>query len=196
VDPTQVRKDLAEIRLRGRGRVGYDPDEVITAIRRVLGFDRTHLAVLVGAGHLGAALAAYRGFAKYGLRIVAAFDCDPDKVGRDLAGCPVQHTDRLGAVIAEHGIRLAILTTPVEGTQELADRLVAAGVRAIWSFAPVRLTVPPGVRVRSEHISVGLSELTHHLAEGGDETGPPRDLPTTRPFRPASPPPPRAPAPA
>jgi redox-sensing transcriptional repressor len=163
VDPTQVRKDLGAIGLRGRGRVGFDAEEVSTTIHKVLGFDRTHLAILVGAGHLGGALLAYRGFARYGLRIVAAFDNDAAKVGQEIGGCPVRHGRTMKAFIQKHQIRLAILATPAEGAQKVADRMVAAGIKAIWNFAPTRLTLPHGVCVRNEHISLGLSQIAHHL---------------------------------
>lgn len=165
LDATQVRKDLGAIGIRGRGRIGYDIDHVIGGIRTALGFDRTHLAVLVGAGHLGRALSSYRGFARYGLRIAAAFDTDPDKVGQSLGGQAIRHTRGLRGFVRHHGIRLAILATPAEVSQKIADRLTSAGIEAIWNFAPLRLTVPQGVCVHNEHISVGLSELTHHLTE-------------------------------
>lgn len=165
VDPTQVRKDLGSIGLRGRGRVGFDAAAVAERIRRVLGFDRAHLAIVVGAGHMGGALIAYGGFARYGLRIVAAFDNDPAKTGNDLAGCPIRHTRGMRAFIRKHQIRLAILTTPAASAQKTAERLVAAGVRAIWNFAPTRLALPEDVAVRDEHISLGLSQLAHHLAD-------------------------------
>jgi redox-sensing transcriptional repressor len=165
VDPTQVRKDLGSIGLRGRGRVGFNAAEVVSTIRQVLGFDRTHLAVLVGVGHLGGALIAYRGFARYGLRIVAAFDSDASKTGQELAGCPIRHTRGMTAFIKKHQIHLAILSTPADVAQRVADRLVAAGIRAIWNFAPTRLTVPPGICVRDEHISLGLSQLAYRLSD-------------------------------
>jgi len=165
VDPTQVRKDLGSIGLRGRGRVGFNAAAVADAVRRVLGFDKTNLAIVVGAGHLGGALIAYGGFARYGLRIVAAFDSDPDRAGTELAGCPVRHTRGMSAFIRKHGISLAILTTPAEPAQKVADRLVAAGIKAIWNFAPTRLTLPDGIAVRDEHISLGLSQLAHHLTD-------------------------------
>lgn len=164
VDPTQVRKDLGSIGLRGRGRVGFNAAEVVATIRRVLGFDRTHLAVLVGVGHLGGALIAYRRFAQYGLRIVAAFDSDASKTGQELAGCPIRSTRGMTQFVRRHQIQLAILSTPAEVAQKVTDRLVAAGVRAIWNFAPVRLSVPPGVCVRDEHISLGLSQLAYRLS--------------------------------
>lgn len=169
VDATQVRKDFALIGLRGRGRVGYDVDEVVTALRRALGFDRTHLAVLVGAGHLASALAAYRGFGKYGLRIAAAFDIDYRVVGSHLSGCPIHPLEHLPSFVAEHGIRLGIVTTPVSGARRAADVLVSSGIRAIWNFAPIRLEAPPGVFVRDEHLSLGLADLTQHLTVSAAE---------------------------
>lgn len=165
VDPTQVRKDLGSIGLRGRGRVGFDAEDVVSTVRQVLGFDHTHLAILVGAGHLGGALIAYKGFAQYGLRIVAAFDSDPSKTGQELAGCPIRHTRSMTAFIKRHQIRMAILSVPAKTAQKVADRLVAAGVKAIWNFAPVRLSMPKGTCVRNEHISLGLSHLACRLSD-------------------------------
>jgi len=180
IDPTQVRKDFSAIGLLGIGRVGFDACEACGAIRMALGFDQKYDAVLVGAGHLGTALLAYSGFGRYGLNIAAAFDSDKRRVGIEVAGCPVKSTRALKPFIRRRGIRLAILTTPVEVAQELTDRLVSAGVVAIWNFTPSHLRVPPGVLVRNEHISLGLSEIAHHLrrvrqAEGG--AGTPEDSP-------------------
>lgn len=163
VDPTQVRRDLGAIGLRGVGRVGFQRAQVVRAIRDVLAFDTREDAILVGAGHLGGALLAYRGFAQYGLHIVAAFDNDREKVGSDVAGCRVRHARGMRAYVQRHGIRLAILTTPADVAQRVADRLVAAGIEAIWSFSPCRLTVPPSVFVRNEHISLGIPQLRYHL---------------------------------
>ncbi len=163
IDPTQVRKDFSAIGLVGIGRVGFDIRAVCSMIRVVLGFDRDYEAVLVGTGHLGTALLAYSGFARYGLRIVAAFDNDQDRVGGEIADCTIRSTMLMKSCIEKNNIRLAILTTPAEVSQGLADRLVSAGIKAIWNFSPTRLTVPPDVLVRNEHISVGLSEIAHHL---------------------------------
>jgi redox-sensing transcriptional repressor len=164
IDATQVRKDLGAIGLRGRGRVGFDAAEVSTTIRTVLGFDQTHLAVLVGTGHLGGALVAYANFARYGLRVVAAFDSDRAKIGREIAGCPVRHVSGMRTFLARHQIRLAIIATPADAAQEVADVLAETGVEAIWNFAPVRLAVPANVSLRNEHISLGLAHLTYHLS--------------------------------
>jgi redox-sensing transcriptional repressor len=165
VDPTQVRKDLGAIGLQGMGRVGFDVCEVCRAIRVVLGFDQSYEAVLIGTGHLGGALLAYSGFARYGLDIVAAFDVDERRIGGKIAGCTVKSTGGMKAFIKSREVRLAILTTPASVSQKLTDRLVSAGVKAIWNFTPTRLTVPPGVLVRNEHISMGLSQIAYHLKQ-------------------------------
>jgi redox-sensing transcriptional repressor len=163
VDPTQVRKDFSAIGLVGMGRVGFDVCEVCRAIRFVLGFDDLYEAVLVGTGHLGGSLLAYSAFAAYGLQIVAAFDNDSHKIGRTIAGVTVRPMKGMTSFVRRHNIRLAIITTPAEVSQKVTDRLVAAGVKAIWNFAPTQLTVPPGVLARNEHISRGLSEIAYHL---------------------------------
>jgi redox-sensing transcriptional repressor len=145
--------------------VGFDVCEVCRAVRVACGFDRMYEAVLIGTGHLGAALLAYSGFSKYGLHIVAAFDSSKRKVGRRIAGHMVRPVRNLRAFIEERGIRLAILTTPVEVAQKLANRLVLAGVIVIWNFTPAELAVPPGVLVRHEHISKGLSHIAYRLKD-------------------------------
>ena len=165
IDATQVRKDFSSIGLLGMGRVGFDVCEVCRGIRLVLGFDREYEAVLIGSGHLGGALLAYSGFSRYGLNIVAAFDSDEKRLGSKIAGCTIKSTRSLRPFVERHKIRLAILTTPVDVSQKLTDRLVAAGVKAIWNFTPARLTVPNDVLVRNEHISMGLSQIAYHLKQ-------------------------------
>ena len=163
IDPTQVRKDFGAIGLLGMGRVGFEVCEVCRGIRYVLGFDQTYEAVLIGAGHLGSALVAYEAFENYGLDIAAVFDNDPKKTGSMVAGRTVKSMRSLKPFIRKHDIRLAILTTPAAVSQQLTDRLVSAGVKAIWNFTPTRVTVPPDVLVRNEHISLGLSQIAYHF---------------------------------
>ena len=165
IDPTQIRKDFSAIGLQGMGRVGFDTCEICRAIRIVLGFDQRYEAVLIGAGHLGGALLTYSGFAKYGLHVVAAFDNDQQKIGSEIAGCTIRSMMLMKSYVERHKIRLAILATPVEVSQELTDRLVSAGIKVIWNFTPTQLVVPEGVLVRDEHISTGLSEIAHHLKQ-------------------------------
>ena len=165
IDPTQVRKDLRAIGLLGMGRVGFDACEVCRAIRNACGFDQRYEAVLIGAGHLGGALLAYSGFAKYGLHIVAAFDSDKRRIGKRIAGHVIRPMRAMKSTIERREIRLAILTTPVEVSQQVTNSLVAAGVDVIWNFTPAELCVPNGVLVRHEHISKGLSHIAYRLKQ-------------------------------
>ncbi len=165
IDPTQVRKDLGSIGIVGMGRVGFETCEVCRAIRSALGFDREVDAILVGAGRLGSALMTYQGFTRYGLEIVAAFDNDKKLQGRKVSGIAVKPMRALRPFVENHGIQLAIITTPAGVSQHIADRLVDLGIKAIWNFSPTRLIVPPGVLVRDEHISLGFAEIAHHLSQ-------------------------------
>jgi len=176
IDPTQVRKDFGAIGLVGISRVGYEICEVCRAIRHVFGFHRPYSAVLVGSGQLGSALLTYSGFARYGLRIVAAFDNDPEKIGTEIGAITVRSTRSLKAYIRNHSIRMVILTTPVSVAQKLADGVVAEGVKVIWNFSPTRLAAPPDVLIRNEHISMGLAQVAYHLNRLDAED--PRRLPT------------------
>lgn len=163
VDPSQVRKDFAAIGLMGMSRVGYDVCEVCRTIRTVLGFDVSYEAVLIGAGQLGSAILAYPEFHRYGLRVVAAFDGDPFKVGRRIGGHTIRPIDDMVPFVREHGTPMAILCTPVDAAQDLADMLVAVDVKAIWNFTPRRLTVPDNVLARNERFSAGLGEIAYCL---------------------------------
>lgn len=163
VDPTQVRKDLGAIGLVGLGRVGYDVCEVCRTIRSLLRFDRRYDAVLIGAGHLGGALLAYRGFAVYGLHVVAAFDNSPAKIGSRVAGFVVRPMRALKPYLQGRRVPLAIIAVPAAAAQKVADRLVALGVEAIWNFSPATIAVPHRVLVRNEHMSLGLAVIANRL---------------------------------
>jgi len=163
VDPSQVRKDFAAVGLVGMSRVGYDACEICRTIRTVLGFDRPYEGVLVGAGNLGRAILAYPEFGRYGLRIVAAFDSDPFKVGRHVGGHAILPIRDLATFLVVGQVRLAVLATPSAAAQPLADLLVSCGVTAIWNFTPARLAVPRGVLARGERFSAGLGEIAYHL---------------------------------
>ena len=167
VDATLVRKDLAAIGVRGRTRVGYYKADVLRAIERAFGLGRVCRAVIVGAGRLGCALASYPGFGKYGLTIQALFDTDPLKIGSHVNDIPVVPFEFLETEVRKHDVSLAILTVPAHTAQGVAKRLVRAGVRAIWNFAPVNLSVPRSVFVRHEHLSVGLGVVVYHLKNRG-----------------------------
>lgn len=155
----QVRKDLAYFGHFGYPGIGYRCDELIAAIRRILGTDQTWTVALVGAGNLGRALLGYRGFQQRGFNFVAAFDIDPAKIGTLIEGVPVQHLDRLPQVTQENRIRLGLIAVPAVAAQSAADRLVAAGVDGILNFAPVTISLPPHVSHAGVDLAIELEQL-------------------------------------
>ena len=164
VQEFQVRKDLTHVDTNGRPGKGYDIEELVNDIEELLGLNNVREAVVVGAGRLGQALTEYPGFARYGLKIVALFDNDPEKVGQEVSGVPIVEHDKMVDLVRRMAISQAIITVPAEDAQEVADKLVAGGVMGIWNFAPEVLEVPPGVYVRNEDLAVGLAALSHHVA--------------------------------
>jgi len=164
ITPEQIRKDLASFGQFGKKGVGYYIKELISNMGKILGLDNHwHLAV-IGVGHLGWALAHYRNFDSLGFNLVALFDIDPNKIGQCIKGIQVSNLDHLKEVMQEHVIHIGIIAVPEIYAQEVADKLVAAGVRGIWNFAPMKIQVPDTVRVINEDLSVGLSSLSFYLA--------------------------------
>ncbi len=162
-DESQVRKDFTSIGIRGRPRVGFVVKEVVRAIRHALGFDEKNSAVVIGAGRLGGAISAYEGFVAQGLKIVALFDVNPEKIGLVIGGHIVQPLEQLEVIIKKHHVRLAVLTVPAHAAQMIADRLMKADIQAIWNFSPTHLNVPGNIIVKNERLIVGLAELSYHL---------------------------------
>ena len=166
LNAVQVRKDLALISsVAGKPKLGFDVDELIEDIDRFLGYDNVSDAVLVGAGGLGSALVGYGGFKNYGLNIVAAFDRAPALIGTELHGVRVLDAADMTRTVQRLNVRIGILTVPKEAAQDAADKLVAGGVRAIWNFAPVNLSLPSGIAVKNEDMAASLAILSKRLAE-------------------------------
>ena len=165
IEPAQVRKDLAVTGITHRPGVGFCTAELIDAIEQYLGWNNTTDAFLVGAGHLGAALAGYAGFQRYGLNIVAVFDADDRKVGRKLGGKPIHSLDQIAAKAQEMHVHMGIITVPSGAAQEVANLLVLAGIRAIWNFTPVELDVPPNVVVEKTDLAASLAVLSRRLTD-------------------------------
>jgi len=161
--PVQVRKDLQATGAAGRPKVGYHVTSTLEAIETCMGYHNTSDLFLVGAGHLGLALLAYPGFARFGFNLVAAFDADPEKIGTSFAGKPILDLARLPDLVGRMHVQIGVLTVPAEAAQQVADLMVQAGIRAIWNFAPVHLSVPPGVIVRDENMLASLSVLSSQL---------------------------------
>jgi redox-sensing transcriptional repressor len=159
----QVRKDLAYFGQFGHPGIGYRVDDLIGQVRRILGTDKTWNVILVGAGNLGRALSAYRGFEAKGFRLVAVFDKDPTKVGRRLGPFTIQALSDAPDTIAKQNIRLAMLAVPAEEAQTVADELIDAGVRGLLNFAPVSITVPSHVALNAVDLAVQLEQLSFQV---------------------------------
>jgi redox-sensing transcriptional repressor len=160
----QVRKDLSFLGSRGTRGVGYDIDQLMHQIRDVLGMNRTHPVVIVGAGNLGTALSNYRGFENWGFEIVGVLDVDEEKIGTRVSGIVVESVDRLEAIVADLGVEIGIIATPPGAAQAAANRLVSSGVRSILNLAPVILKTEEGVSVRRVDLSTELGILAFHLS--------------------------------
>ena len=130
------------------------------AIKSYLNWDNASEAILAGAGSLGSALLGYEGFEEYGLKIIAAFDADPGKIGTEIHGRSVFGVDRLAELVRRLQVRIGIICVPAAFAQEVADAMVAGGIRAIWNFANVSLKVPDEVVVQREVIAGGLAVLS------------------------------------
>ena len=154
----QVRKDLALISGRGKPRIGYERDRLVCDLEKCLGSESLTNAVLVGAGKLGRALLDYGGFEEFGVRVVAGFDCNETafQIGKSKSVLPIKDVE---AFCACNDIRIGIITVGQGSAQEVCDRLVASGVKAIWNFAPCALTVPDDVLLKQENLALSLAHL-------------------------------------
>lgn len=159
----QVRKDLSFFGSFGKRGLGYSVPELASAIREILGLGREWRVIIVGAGKIGAALAQYRGFNQRGFRIIAAYDTNPEKIGRQLEGVEVRDVSALEHDIAQGRPDIAVIAVPSEAAQDMLDRLVRAGVTAILSFAAAQLHAPPEVAVKTVNMAMELEGLTFAL---------------------------------
>ena len=163
VNPEQIRKDLAFFGQFGKKGVGYYVAELKENIGGILGLDQRFNIAIVGMGHLGVALANYQGITRLGFRIAALFDVNPVVIGTRLGERRVEDIAYLPEIVAERGVQIGVIAVPAAHAQEVADRLVGAGIRGIWNFAPVKLAVPENIPLISEDLSVGLSSLSYSL---------------------------------
>jgi redox-sensing transcriptional repressor len=169
VTSAMVRKDLSYLGSYGTRGVGYDGWHLIHEIRDELGLSQHWPIVIAGIGNLGQALAHYRGFTERGFRVAALVDVDPAKSGMRIEGLEVQPLDALDALVADNDIAIGVIATPATAAQDVADRMVAAGLRSILNFAPAKLTVPAGVTVRKVDLAVELQILAYYEQRGAEE---------------------------
>jgi redox-sensing transcriptional repressor len=162
LNSAKVRKDLSFLGTYGTRGVGYRVAELTTEISQVLGLTGDRSVVITGIGNLGRALASYDGFTRRGFRVEALVDADPAKVGTMVSGHRIEPVSRLDRLVRERGITIAVIATPSQHAQGVADAVVAAGVTAILNFAPIHLDVPDSVTVRTVDLSTELQILSFY----------------------------------
>ena len=170
VNAAQVRKDLSYLGSYGTRGVGYDVEYLLFQMSRELGLTHDWPVVIAGVGNLGQALANYGGFGERGFPVAALVDADDSKVGRSIAGIVVRHIVELPEIMAEHQAAIGIFATPARAAQDVADRMVAAGVSSILNFAPAVVTVPADMSLRKVDLAVELQILSFYQQRRTDPT--------------------------
>jgi len=170
LNAAQIRKDLAYFGEFGVRGVGYSVPDLKRHLRSILGLDRRINVAVIGAGNLGLALADYSGFQQEGFNIVALFDTLDDKVGgQSRGGVPIHHVRDLRRIVARHKIRIAVIAVPASAAQQVANAIVATGIKAILNFSPGRLRLPDGVKLKNADLTVTLESLSFFLAREGEQ---------------------------
>ena len=163
VTASQIRQDLNHFGGFGQQGYGYNVSKLIEEIGHILGLDRPHNLIVVGAGNLGRALAGYGNFTSRGLYIRALFDIAPEKTETEIRGLKVYGMDRLPAYLKDNPVDVAVLTIPKENAQAVAGQLYGLGVRAFWNFAHTDLALPEDARVENVYLSESLMQLTYYM---------------------------------
>ncbi|WP_303014925.1 redox-sensing transcriptional repressor Rex [uncultured Bacteroides sp.] len=163
IDASQIAKDLSYVNISGRTRVGYNIDALIEVLEGFLGFTDMHKAFLFGVGSLGAALLQDSGLHHFGLEIVAAFDVNPQLVGKDLNGIPIFHSDDFEVKMKEYDVNIGVLTVPINIAQEITDKMVEGGIKAVWNFTPFRIRVPENIVVQNTSLYAHLAVMFNRL---------------------------------
>ena len=165
VTASQIRQDLNNFGGFGQQGYGYNVKYLYTEIEKILGLDKDHNFIIIGAGNLGQALANYASFERNGFILKSLFDVNPRLEGVTIRGIPVRMLDELEGYLQENDIEIAALTLPKSKAEEVADVLVANGIKAIWNFAHTDLTLPKDVIVESVHLADSLMKLSYNISQ-------------------------------
>lgn len=163
IDASQIAKDLSYVNISGRTRVGYNINALIEVLESFLGFTNMHKAFLFGVGSLGGALLRDSGLNHFGLEIVAAFDVNPELVGKDLNGIPIFHSNDFEAKMKEYNVNIGVLTVPINIAQEITNKMVDGGIKAVWNFTPFRIRVPENIVVQNTSLYAHLAVMFNRL---------------------------------
>ena len=164
VTASQIRQDFNNFGGFGQQGYGYNVSFLYDEIGKILGLDQTHSFIIVGAGNLGQALGNYMNFERRGFLFKGIFDQNPALVGKPVRGIPVRPMEELAKFVKDNGIEIAVLTIPKAAAVSVAEKLVPAGIQAIWNFAHVDLNVPAGVQVENVHLSDSLMKLSYNIS--------------------------------
>ena len=162
---SQIRQDINCFGGFGQQGYGYNVSNLKRNIGQILGLDAPHHVVIVGAGNIGCAVAEYPSFRNEGFRVEALFDSDPDRIGKTVQGAPILAVDTLAEYLKTHPVDILVLSTPSGSAQAVLDIAVRGGVRAIWNFAPVELSIPEAMELANVHLSDSLMALSFRLHE-------------------------------
>lgn len=163
ISSAQIRKDLSHFGEFGKQGTGYSVEELQTRLRQILRIEKEWPMVIIGAGQIGRALAAYPGFAHRGFLVCGIFDCDAARIGDQVGSQRVQHIDALADVIHSAKVRIAMIAVPAQSAQLVADQLVSYGITALLNYAPITLNVPASVRVENIDPVLHLQHMTYYL---------------------------------
>lgn len=163
ISPEQIRKDFTYFGAFGKKGVGYKVTDLRLQLGEIIGFNRNWKLAIAGAGHLGTALVNYENFRRMGFNIQLIFDSSPELIGTEIGGLPVQDAGQIQKLAAKKHIQIGVIATPAEVAQQVADAFIAGGVKGIWLLAPVRLTVPPEVKVVQADLLNSISVLSYYL---------------------------------
>jgi redox-sensing transcriptional repressor len=163
ISAAQIRKDLSQFGEFGKQGTGYSIEFLADQIKKILHVDQVWDMAVIGAGDIGSAVARYQGFANRGLRVAMIFDNDPSKVGSQVGPFTVKDIKTIKDSVREAGIKVAMIATPSQTAQEVAEELVSSGVRAILNYAPINLNVPEDVKVQYIDPVIHLQRMTYYL---------------------------------
>ncbi len=163
VTASQIRQDFNNFGGFGQQGYGYNVEYLYNEIGKILGLDKQHNFIIIGAGNLGRALGNYMNFERRGFIFRGMFDQNPELVGRDVRGVRVMSMDKLNEFVRENEIDIAVLTIPKTSAVGVAEQLVQNGIKAIWNFAHVDLNVPDGIQVENVHLSDSLMKLSYNI---------------------------------
>lgn len=169
VTASQIRQDFNNFGGFGQQGYGYNVEYLYQEIGKILGMDKTHHLIIVGAGNLGQALGNYMNFERRGFILKGIFDKNPDLYGKKVRGIAVQPMEEIEKFVKENEIDIAVLTIPKNSAVQVAEILVANGIKAIWNFAHVDLNVPPNIQVENVHLSDSLMKLSYNLERANRE---------------------------